>query len=100
MISAPWARFTIFRTPQTSPIPRPIRPYNPPSRIPLTRICPKSCKNDLPFRKNSAAEYGGGWRSAPALRLEVQPHREPARGAHRFDQGGIGYFGLEMKSSE
>src|SRR5207237_1803783 len=54
MISAPCARLTIFSTPQTSPMPRPISPYSPPSRIPLTRIWPKSC-TEPPF-VNSRSE--------------------------------------------
>src|SRR5919201_1151293 len=41
MMSAPCARLTILSTPQTRPMPSPIRPYNPPRRIPLTRIWPK-----------------------------------------------------------
>src|SRR5689334_13835961 len=53
MMSAPWARFTIFSTPQTSPIPRPISPYSPPSRIPLTRIWPKSCTRTLSARRST-----------------------------------------------
>src|SRR6266508_4201444 len=35
MISAPWAMFTMFMTPQMSDMPSAMMPYSPPSRMPL-----------------------------------------------------------------
>src|SRR5215468_898610 len=37
MMRAPCAMFTMFMTPQMSDMPRAMRPYRPPSRMPLTR---------------------------------------------------------------
>src|SRR6516225_2445061 len=71
MIKAPWARLTMFSTPQTRARPNAINVYRPPNSTPFARICKNSCTVRL--------RAGGQLRLKPA-----SPPAPRRHGVHRF----------------